>query len=564
MMAVSFLLPILLSGAAAIPELAQVHVITRHGARTTLTKTGALREEGKASLTPYGEKQMYDLGDWLQRRYSTEGFIGDYNIDNARFESSHVERTIASANALGLGLFPPSARGPANTLLPETVYRSIPVYMTEQRNDIHIRAYGKCPKFHDRLSSLYASSNWTNVEQEYKTQLTNLAQSATFAEYKNNAGYIPLSELWNVYDIVKVALTECDFAGIDSDRCATSQMLTDELVSVGLPWSIVESLAHFAESTRYSKDTAGDLLGGNLLFRIHGRMGGDTSSFPTSQINPGSGGSRNFYHYSAHYPTIMSVFASLGLVDPPNEVIPGYGAALILELYTDTATGENTIYMLYKETDEEGAMSVKFSGPCEGETVCSLPLFTQTLSSFSYTSPEGWCKACDNEEADICLTVKLNEKPTILAPTIPPSTAGSPPTSPSWAPIADGPVPSTLAPFMGLNPIPAPTPQPIVTPTPWPSLVPPTHEINDEITSSDENEFFNTWPPTPTPIQCEEGVSASTVAGAFLGGIGLGMAVLVALRYMTALRYSKDEDCSDSTDPDNIIDLDFSDGREYS
>ena len=42
--------------------LIQVQVISRHGARTALTKTASALLEGGAVLTPIGEKQLYDLG----------------------------------------------------------------------------------------------------------------------------------------------------------------------------------------------------------------------------------------------------------------------------------------------------------------------------------------------------------------------------------------------------------------------------------------------------------------------------------------------------------------------
>jgi broad specificity phosphatase PhoE len=548
------ILPLLFVGASAVPELSQVHVISRHGARTSLTKTGILREEGKSTLTPYGEKQMYDLGDWLRRRYTIQDFLGDYNEDEVRFESSHVERTIASANALALGLFPPASRG-QNALLPDNVYKSIPVYMTEQRNDMHIRAYGKCPVFHDRLVNLYKSSYWTSVENQYKNQLTELGKSESFQEYTNGQGYIPLSELWNVFDFVKVAQEECAISGIAESGCSVSEMLTGEMDNANLPWSIVESLAHFAENGRYSNETAGDLLGGNLLFRIHERMGGDTSSFPTSSFNPEVADGGKFYHYSAHYPTMLSIFAAMGVPPPSNEVIPDYATAIIFELYVDASTGEKTVYMLFKETAMEEALSIKFGGVCEGATQCSVDQLTMILSTFSYKSPDQWCLACGNEEADACLSVKLNQP----APTPKPTTMQEAP-SPTWAPIAEGPTGGGLQPFAIPTNFPSPSPK---TPAPFVGIQPlalPTNAplLNDELSSGDMDELLD-------EPACPEGLSAGAVGGVFAGGIGLGMLFLVVLRCLSSLRYSRKEtDSSDSTDPDNVIDLDVCDGGSIS
>ena len=89
----------------AIPELIQVQVITRHGSRTALQKTGSTLVETTAPiLTPLGELQLYELGTWLRQRYAVDvPLLGDYVANDVRFESSDLERTISSANSLTLG-----------------------------------------------------------------------------------------------------------------------------------------------------------------------------------------------------------------------------------------------------------------------------------------------------------------------------------------------------------------------------------------------------------------------------------------------------------------------------
>ena len=53
----AFLLP---TAVWAVPELKQVHVVTRHGARTPLPKNAeTLVEQAGSTLTPIGQKQLY-------------------------------------------------------------------------------------------------------------------------------------------------------------------------------------------------------------------------------------------------------------------------------------------------------------------------------------------------------------------------------------------------------------------------------------------------------------------------------------------------------------------------
>ena len=93
-------------------ELRQLHVITRHGSRPPLEKDGTtLIEEGGETLTVIGQKQLYDLGLWLRNTYNNnDGFLEFYNHRSDRFESSNLDRTLTSANSLGMGLFPLPAR----------------------------------------------------------------------------------------------------------------------------------------------------------------------------------------------------------------------------------------------------------------------------------------------------------------------------------------------------------------------------------------------------------------------------------------------------------------------
>ena len=389
----------------AIPELIQVHVITRHGSRTALEKSGStLVETTSPILTPLGEQQLYELGTWLRQRYAVDvPLLGKYVATEVRFESSDLERTISSANSLSLGVYPPANRTSKASMLPSNLYPSIPIYMKGARNDLFLRAYDKCPAYQNALDNLYESDSWKIMEAEHRTLLSNLGRVAEFQSYVNDEGYVPLSDVWNVFDLINVAKTECAAAAATDDTDCEFHPLDYE------NWSELQTIAHLAEFQRYSNTTARDWLGANLLFQIHQRMGGNTSGFAPGSNPSDIKGFRKFFHYSAHYPTILSVFAALNVSPPSDEVIPGYSDALIFELYHDTDTGVYSVDMLYKEANSANSMTIRFpAGPCQGATSCALGDLTQLLSSMSYTSLEEWCVVCENDSADVCLEVKLN------------------------------------------------------------------------------------------------------------------------------------------------------------
>jgi Histidine phosphatase superfamily (branch 2) len=500
----------------SIPHLVQIHVITRHGSRTAVPTSSSSSQAKLGTLTAMGERQMYDVGLWLRRRYGVaDTLLRTYAGHDVRIESSEFERTIASANALTLGLFPPSNRTSRKNLLPPNIYLSIPVYMKSYRDDIFLVAYDNCPQYNRNMLNFFASQDWADIEAENKDFLIKLGSMSMFQAYVNDDGYIPLNELWNVYDYFEVIKAQCidasDTTTMEETICQSINLSEEEYITLS-------SLAHQAELQKYSNIAAKDWLGGNLLFRIHERMGGDVSEFSPGTSPSDTTGNRKFYHYSAHHATLLSVLAALNIPPPSNEVIPGYGAALVFELYADPATNEHFIYILYKEATQDTGMTIRFpEGPCEGQISCPLEKFTSILSSFSFSSLEEWCFVCDNESADICLGVKF------------------------------------LSQFDTFNFSPAPTT--IIQPRPSP----PHYLLQPE----------SSTPPTSSSLNSLEGcdkLNSSSRAStspwssvqAFLGGIVIG--ALIMAFYSKWLRgRSRKVDEIENMDPDNIIDRDYSD-----
>lgn len=406
----------------SVPELKQVHVITRHGIATPLPKDAdtLLELAGGSTLTPEGQRQLYDVGVWLRQVYGSNGFLQYYDASEVRLESSAVETTLSSASALSLGLFPYKAQAGNHgeslyeSLLPEMP--GLPIYSMKESNDIYFRAFHRnCPVFEARLQKLYQSLQWTTLESNNQGLLTKIAslfpQDRSSPKISN--GSVVLKYLWYYYDMIKVARTECSLnrtayacTSLGSDiynlRDALSDAEFDEL----------ESLIGSSEAMKFGIATAGNLLGSQLLWRMLERITDTTGKF---------------FLYSAQGPTLLSLMSALQEWSSA-ERHPSYSSAIIMEVYQETdSTKAYSLRFLYRaakmvaatyipmtrancEASFTGNAPSSFEEPEEGLSHCLLDEFVVWATSNTLMKPEDWCKACENESADVCLQALVHKQ----------------------------------------------------------------------------------------------------------------------------------------------------------
>jgi hypothetical protein len=412
------------------PQLKQVHVLTRHGARTTLPKhPNTLLDKVGATLTPLGQKQLYDLGVWLRDQYNgpasqsnptlDDGYYRDtmefYDASYHRLESSGLDRTLTAANALSLGLFPLNAQAGEHgeevfaSLLPEMP--SIPVYMHQDSHDINIRAYKNCPTFRDRLAKLYGSDPWTTLEANHAGLLQRLTD--TFPDQINKGNTkIRLRDVWNVYDPVHVVRTECR---PNNSTYACLSIENWEFLDSSLDdteFQELEQLMTNAERLKYGVGTAGNLLGSNLLWRMLIREEGG-----------------NFFLYSAHAATILGFLSTLKEVTPEEQFVE-YGSAVIVEFHQEATTKDYYIRMSYKRSgasearhfnlDHVGCGTIETDGDDPNDighhlakSFCPLSKFLLWTSTNTILKKADWCTACNNTFSDVCMKQLLKDSGTI-------------------------------------------------------------------------------------------------------------------------------------------------------
>jgi hypothetical protein len=263
-------------------------------------------------------------------------------------------------------------------------------------NDVYLRAYRNCPKFTKNLQKLYATNGWKDLETSSESLLKKLAEK--FPDWGGNVtdNKVLLTDVWNYYDPIHVARTECN-PHPGSYTCLNlieDPSIRKELTDV--EFSELEVLMEQTEQLKFGIATAKNLLGSNLLWEILNRV-------------PKDG---RFFLYSAHAPTMMGFFSALKQWNIDERYID-YGSAVIIEVYEDSYQ-RYSIRLLYKAASKNEARYLPLSNiDCQFKADIALsdddnercPYEDVKLWAERNTiySVEGWCEACENDSADVCL-----------------------------------------------------------------------------------------------------------------------------------------------------------------
>jgi hypothetical protein len=150
---------------------------------------------------------------------------------------------------------------------------------------------------------------------------------------------IALQDLYNLYDPIHVARTECGSNQETSYSCLSLDDGIELFESLSdLEFEALEALMELTERMKFGLGTAGNLLGSNLLWQIL-----------TRATDEGS-----FFLYSAHAPTILGLLSTIREASE-DEGFVEYASAVIVEIYQDSQTNEFTIRFLYKAANSQTA-----------------------------------------------------------------------------------------------------------------------------------------------------------------------------------------------------------------
>eukprot|EP00898_Chlorokybus_atmophyticus_P008575 jgi/Chlat1/8719/Chrsp9S00891 len=376
--------------------------IHRHGSRTVLSKNvSTLQEGGGVTLTPKGQRQLYDVGTQFRLRYINDttcnasntclyDYPGDYSAQYVHVESSGLDRTLVSSEAFLMGLFPPT--GDATEDLqgqPAGIpggYQLVPIYSTNDTNDWILRAYYNCPTFLANLANFYNSTAY--AEEAAATQ-----DLRSYLQHILNLPTMPnVVDMYNIFD---------QFNVWQDERLGIAQ---PTISSQGM--SNLTAAANWLETNRYSRANIQNLGAGPLLAQVLDRI--------NSAITEDQTEANSLILYSSHYPVLLSFLALFDLgpgATTWQTEIPAYGALMVIELHTDY-NGLWAIKLIYQ--DGPGAPYLPIPLPCTGSArqtevnaltgsdgACELSEFINITASQAYPNSSDWCQACNNNAMNV-------------------------------------------------------------------------------------------------------------------------------------------------------------------
>jgi hypothetical protein len=276
-------------------------------------------------------------------------------------------------------------------------------------NDVDIRGYTLCPLIREKLATLYDLPEFKQIQEKNNELLTYLGKNNAFKDYIKD-GKVELKELWNVYDSINVAKTECDCS-----NCANSPIclaLPDPSIKDYLTdaqWVQIIKVAHQVEHLKFGKETTSSLIGRNILNTILRRMDTSSPTFNANQLE-------NFVFFSSHYPTLLGIFSSLNMIqlNPNTQIsngaIPDYGSAIVFELWMNN-DGIYEVVALFKDGDTVTPIVLPCSSSGSSSTPCTYESFSNSINNIfvrdEINTNFKWCNKCKNNESDICMREQL-------------------------------------------------------------------------------------------------------------------------------------------------------------
>ncbi|CAD5217721.1 unnamed protein product [Bursaphelenchus okinawaensis] len=363
-----------LSATSDLSTLRYVQAVWRHGDRTpsTLIPTDTDNgidswPEGLGELTVKGEGQQYELGKLLRQRY--DGFLDKkYSPFQIYVRSSDYNRTLASAQANLIGLFPPEDSELFNKQLR---WRPIPVHTIPKNEDRELFDRITCPHADTEEDSVYGSAEVKILEDHNADFLQFLAEKTGLYDKQ-----VPLRNMWKIFDPLMAEWSHRDEHKLPE---WVNETVRNEI------WRLYDMSSFYL----YDSPLLRRLRCGPLFSAIVGRM--------DDVVNGRRDQREKFYAYSAHD---TAVAALLSAFDVTPGVFPEYATMALVELHRINDT--DVVKLLYKNHTHSNDVYELDIPSCPGP--CTLDRLKQATSNII---PRNWEEECGlyqkNEKENILI-----------------------------------------------------------------------------------------------------------------------------------------------------------------
>lgn len=336
-----FILIFLPAYAQAADKLIFAADLIRHGDRTPISFMPAYKDfwkEGSGQLTARGMQQEYVLGAKLRNRYITEAHLlpENYRHDTIYVRSTDVERTLMSAEAFLMGLYPegtgPHTRDTGSPGLPEA-YQPIPIHTAPvQMDNVILGNVDTETKRYLYDKYVYSTPEWIAQEKSLKPSFERWTK-LTGIRIKNLSDVESLGDTLYIHGVHHAPIPE---------------QLTDDEIN-----TIIQA-GNWAFMASKRPRPIGQAYSHQLLSYIMKKI--DKAVTKSSPLK--------YVLFSAHDSTIASTLSALGA---PLDVSPPYSSDLNFSVYQHG----NEYYVRVTYND------IPVSIPeCHG-TVCTLQQFAQ-------------------------------------------------------------------------------------------------------------------------------------------------------------------------------------------
>ncbi|XP_066428501.1 testicular acid phosphatase homolog [Eleutherodactylus coqui] len=337
-----------------------VTLVYRHGDRSPIdtyptdTYKGTAWENGLQQLTQVGIRQQYELGQYLRMRY--ENFLSpSYRKDEIYVRSTDYDRTLMSAQANLVGLYPPNG---TQQWHPDIPWQPIPVHTVPVSQDRLLKFPSKdCPRYYELMKE-------TIQLPEYKDRMNDW--TVFIAHIANYTGYyvdqaVP-RRVWKVYDTL---------------FCQKSHNFSLPAWATPAVLKTLEEITAYdieAHMTLHKPKEKARLTGGILVDAILRNF--------TEAIKKSS--PLKMVMYSAHDSTILALQGALGVY---SGIHPPYASCHIFEFYKES-DGTYSVGMYFRNESNKEPYELVVPG-CTSP--CPLRLFSQLMAP---VISQDWWKEC--------------------------------------------------------------------------------------------------------------------------------------------------------------------------
>lgn len=373
---ITILVTLVILTSSVAEDVIQLHIIHRHGARKSIDKhpTDPSQEEEDPLLYTEGIHQLNKLGATV-REYIASGDKNFRGISLSTIQdsdilsySSNLRRTQISARAFLRGLYEDES-----DQVPTLVFAS-------EEEDWLIRGYASCPALAKKIKQFTESNQFQDKKKDYGPTLRGYGEKIGFRS--EQLEYEDIFDIYDIYHVIKNGYTA-------SNEYGNAQELSDD------QFKRLREEADWVESNKFKFSTHQIHVAGGLIAHIVSKIEEDDV---------------RIHHYSAHYPTLLTLLASVrdpiqpSESDDPANSIPEFGAALIIEVF-GSSSSKNVRFLWYNGGDADNQKLREIvigDSPCDdAKKGCSFEDF-RDLQKDALLGVGDFCNTCTPSDGKLC------------------------------------------------------------------------------------------------------------------------------------------------------------------